>query len=356
MDNASAMGYLPEVPYSATGTLQYIEPFEIIVNGTAQKVYLWCTSVIGEPTRGYPTDGQYGRANEPIKIPTPRRQRPGWDGCDGLQYRMPYGRYDHAAVYHELTEELIMYGGEAYDAFHEFSAEITYPSMVAHDMWVMNFRHCINNCSLHGDCIDGFCECYVGYYGVDCSNTSCPGTACYNEEVNHKEHCRHACQSAYEWTENDHYVQDIFKTPCTRYNQGYESGICDGYGHVQCRAPFLTEDCSVKDCKDDCSFNGFCAIEFPVSRCLCHSGYYGETCNKKSCLNNCTYPNGVCNEETGNCNCRMTMSPYNNSRDFRPWAGTDCSYIHPYESGSRPVINTVLCLILTGIITFLHIK
>ena len=29
--------------------------------------------------------------------------------------------------------------------------------------------YCLNECSGHGDCVEGTCECYDTFYGVDCS-------------------------------------------------------------------------------------------------------------------------------------------------------------------------------------------
>ena len=30
----------------------------------------------------------------------------------------------------------------------------------------------------------------------------------------------------------------------------------------------------------------------------------------------------------------MMYDPYNNSREFKPWGGEDCSYLHPYAAAS----------------------
>lgn len=69
-----------------------------------------------------------------------------------------------------------------------------------------------------------------------------------------------------------------------------------------------------QDCQYNCSFNGWCSVEFPVSRCMCHPGYYGDHCQYLKCLNNCSYPHGTCDSSTGECACEMTYSPYNNTR------------------------------------------
>ena len=61
-----------------------------------------------------------------------------------------------------------------------------------------------------------------------------------------------------------------YKLPCdVLTNTGESNGICDGFGTTQCAPPFISDDCSIKDCKNNCSFNGFCSVEYPVSRCLC---------------------------------------------------------------------------------------
>lgn len=38
---------------------------------------------------------------------------------------------------------------------------------------------------------------------------------------------------------------------------------------------------------NNCSFNGWCSVEYPVSRCVCNPGYFGEDCSMIECLNNC---------------------------------------------------------------------
>ena len=116
---------------------------------------------------------------------------------------------------------------------------------------------------------------------------------------------------------------------------GESNGICDGFGTSYCAPPYVGEDCSIKDCMNNCTFNGYCSEEYPVSRCLCFPGYFGEVCEFKNCLNNCSYPNGDCNTTTGICACNMMYSPYNNTRAYHPWDGEDCSYLFAYAGCSR---------------------
>merc|ERR1712146_657264 len=90
--------------------------------------------------------------------------------------------------------------------------------------------------------------------------------------------------------DDDVYVPDITKIPCTRGSPGEINGICNGFGTTQCAPPYVGDDCGTKDCKNNCSFNGWCSIEYPVSRCMCQPGYFGEICQYKLCLNNCPFP------------------------------------------------------------------
>jgi len=121
---------------------------------------------------------------------------------------------------------------------------------------------------------------------------------------------------------------------------------------------YLGDDCSIRDCRDNCSFNGWCSIEFPVSRCMCDPTYFGDVCQYKQCLNNCSWPNGDCNYETGACECKMMYSPYLNTRPFVPWQGEDCSYLHPYETGYTLLTSYswhLFIILITIIITLLFI-
>ena len=364
----------PIAPRAASGLRQYArkhtEEYVDSENNTVTlHMYILCTSVFGEPTRGM-VDRE-GNPLEKVLIPTPRRARPGWDGCrarrDGrskvnangkiiIQYEMRIGRMSHAAAYWQKQDEIFLYGGTAYDQFYDKSLAVSHPLSVVSDMWYYNFNHCVNNCSDHGNCYFGFCLCYTGFYGPDCSNTSCPGTYCYVDGISHEQFCTHACQSGFDHlTRSDKYVQDITKIPCSYNNPGYSNGICDGYGTVMCAPPFIGSDCSIRDCKDQCNFNGWCSVEYPISRCNCHPGYYGETCEKQICLNNCSYPNGICDPDTGDCECHYIRDPFVNTRDFKKWGGLDCSYIFPYSSAPPSFQKSITFSVVIAILSYIFI-
>lgn len=120
----------------------------------------------------------------------------------------------------------------------------------------------------------------------------------------------------------------------------YSNGICDGFGKCICNPPFIGEDCSICDCAKNCSGHGFCSVEFPNSRCMCDDGWFGKYCDERLCLNNCSYPNGVC--VNGSCYCSMVSEPYNNTFEYLPLMGEDCSFLIPFASEIRLHATTVV--------------
>ncbi len=277
-----------------------------------------------------------------IVVHQPRKRKPGWDGCrdrndgkytvdnipvggDGIDdvtnfknqllYEMPFGLSGYGMQYHEKYRALYTFAGAGYDDYKVKTLKNTYFTERRNHMWHWKRDACPNNCTGRGVCRFGYCTCDNGYYGVDCSNISCPGDFCYYDENTHEQICSHCCAaSSYERMDGDFYVPNARKSPCTKTSPGERHGICDGDGNCQCMQPFITDDCSVRDCPNQCSGHGWCSVEFPVSRCMCIEPYIGEDCRFKQCLNNCSYPNGLCME--GLCVCNQTYSPYNRTVVF----------------------------------------
>jgi len=279
-----------------------------------------------------------------------RRQAPGWDGCrdrsDGrsdlpneLLWVQPTQRAGHAAIWspgkqsitRKVNDFLIIYGGYGYPGIEGEKTDRTPPAQTMDDMWQLRIHDCPKNCSLHGQCSYGSCFCDDGYYGVDCSNSSCPGDFCYYDAMN-VQHCTHCCSATYEQGDNSSYLFNRRKTPCSLQHKGESHGVCDGFGMCMCAPPFIGDDCSMRDCQGNCSGHGDCSVEYPHSRCLCDTGWTGLTCEHQLCVNNCSYPNGVC--VNGSCYCAMTYSPYNRTRMYWPWMGDDCSWRVPYAAAS----------------------
>ena len=324
----------PIAPRAASAPRQYARMKRIRYNQTTElDVWEWCISVKGEPTRGRTGE------NTSVFIPQPRRQSPGWDGCRDITWKYPPSRADHASVYVETFDMLVTHGGRGYIS-EDGSKSSSTPKIISSntrvlgDLWVLNVHNCAQNCSGNGVCTNGFCKCDPGYYGIDCSNITCPGSVCEYDD-NYAQHCTHCCYDSVAGR----------RVPCSLIDKehmlftGTSEGICDGFGTCQCAPPYIGEDCSILDCKYNCSFNGYCMLEFPQSRCMCKDGYTGEYCQHLDCLNNCSFPNGVCNRDTGKCSCNTLFSPYNRTKPWLTWEGADCSYL-PAWSGAAPLATS----------------
>ena len=257
--------------------------------------FILSRSVQGQPTRGFPVDGLDGRASEHIFIAQARRQAPGWDGCrdrhDGrkdlpddmqvLQYSEPAQRAGHGAFFSGKHGIVLVHGGIAYLQEEADLPSRSHAFATTGDMWQFNLNRCIKNCSNHGVCAFGRCFCDPGYYGLDCSNVTCPGDFCYYDPSTHEQVCKHCCHATtqHEAPGGDKHVYNERKVACDHEHPGESHGICDGYGQCQCRPPFVGEDCSIRDCPNACSGNGYCAEEYPVGRCICEGGWEGLDCS-----------------------------------------------------------------------------
>ncbi|KDO26431.1 hypothetical protein SPRG_08234 [Saprolegnia parasitica CBS 223.65] len=325
-------------PFS--GTYQPYAPDTALFNSTppllwAKQLHYGTTtfSVTADPERRLRVNPQSGL------YPQARRQAPGWDGCRDradnrtdlpwdLQWSRPSQRAAHMAVFHKGYDLMLLYGGYGVRREELYSRNSTTPASTYGDWWSYSLTNCIKNCSLHGVCSYGRCICNEGYYGTDCSNSSCPGTVCDFDQTTQVTSCTHCCFSGFEHTDNDTYVPGIEKLPCTAENVHYSNGICDGFGQCICRPPFIGQDCSIRNCGRNCSGHGYCSVEFPNSRCLCDPGWLGKYCDQQVCLNNCSYPNGVC--VNGSCYCTLLYEPYNNTLPYLPYMGDDCSFMMPF--------------------------
>ncbi|KAJ3432596.1 ras gtpase-activating protein [Anaeramoeba flamelloides] len=102
--------------------------------------------------------------------------------------------------------------------------------------------YCDNNdCSGHGDCIDGVCECNLPYYGANCQSDECNGTF-------------QGCSG-----------NGVVNAQCVcNCDTGYSGSMCENNW-----------------CDDvTCSGKGSCNRD--TGACSCDAGWEGETCNTKS--------------------------------------------------------------------------
>jgi len=358
-------------------------------NGT---VFMRCTSTFGDPTR-------FIQPLNHTLIAIPRRQSPGWDGCrdrfaskegfpDTLSFVQPMQRSEHRSA-RVLSGDLgkdgdaiFLLGGLGYAEELLPTTRKTHETQVRADMWRLGVHECLNNCSSHGVCEFGFCYCHEGFYGTDCSNSSCPGDFCSYDNATHQQHCQHCCHSGYVHHDGDDaaLAAGIEKAACNLERPGKSNGICDGYGHCNCAPPFIGDDCSIRDCDNKCNLNGVCSVEYPISRCVCNPGYYGPSCQFRNCLNNCSFPRGLCNASSGACKCLTQKNPYFNKQnytffkatgsrrrrgewitvgEFRDDAGLDsdytngidCSYIMAYAAAStlKPSRVAAIAMFLLGL-------
>jgi len=323
-------------------------------------------SVAGEPTRGFALDGRFGRASAPVLVPQFRRRGVGWDGCRdrvdarddlprAMQWLQPSQRAFHGAVWSDRFDMMLLYGGERLLQEQTETLAVAYPTAADGQLWTWGRFACPRNCSGVGDCWYGHCYCYDGYYGIDCSNSSCPGTFCdYNNSI-HVQRCQHCCSAPYNHSDGDPpFVENQRKVPCGRDSYGLSHGICDGFGTCQCAPPFLTQDCSVKNCPDDCSGRGQCVVEYPISRCVCYPPATGNNCNLTLCPNNCSWnenalvTRGECDLASGRCSCANVTSPYDRKLTaIWPYEGDDCSYVRPF-AGARGARAGALALALAA--------
>eukprot|EP00939_MAST-03C_sp_MAST-3C-sp1_P000025 g25.t1 len=319
-------------------------------------------SVWGQPMR-FDSDLFPKLRGRQLHIRQPRRQRPGWDGCrdrydrredmpNKLMWEQPSQRWNHAAIFNNDTGIMLLTGGIHFPRPELASFDKTPVFEAVFDTWAYDINKCAHDCNGHGDCVLGYCFCESGYYGLDCSNTSCPGDYCYYDPVTWKHVCRHCCSkmSVLDPANNVFEQLRARKIGCSATEDGVENGICDGFGHCQCRPPMVGDDCSIRDCPNDCSAHGVCALEYPQARCICDPKWTGEDCSSITCLNNCSYPWGQCDD--GTCRCKDIMNPYNNTMVYAQYEGPDCSYVTPYAASARAGANARL--VAVALISMAH--
>jgi EGF-like domain/Tenascin EGF domain len=114
--------------------------------------------------------------------------------------------------------------------------------------------NCQNNCSGQGKCINGMCQCDVGYTGDACELQECPnGCNGHGDCINEK------CVCSKAWGGND-----CSQCLCMHGQCAGTQCVCDpGWSGVKCE---------VKGCGN--CFNGVCK----ANKCVCQEGFTGEDC------------------------------------------------------------------------------
>ncbi|XP_042006503.1 leishmanolysin-like peptidase [Salvia splendens] len=125
--------------------------------------------------------------------------------------------------------------------FSGFNGELICPAY--HELCNVNpasvSGQCPNSCHFNGDCIDGRCQCFLGFEGHDCSQRSCPNN-------------------------------------CGGRGTCLREGVCN------CQPGYTGIDCSTATCDEQCSLHGgVCDNGVCEFRC---SDYAGYTCQNSSTL------------------------------------------------------------------------
>ncbi|XP_007228925.3 N-acetylglucosamine-1-phosphodiester alpha-N-acetylglucosaminidase [Astyanax mexicanus] len=145
------------------------------------------------------------------------------------------------------------------------------------------------DCSQHGDCVNGQCVCQPGWTGSECANLTCQPTVCGDHGMCTPDGC--VCDA------------------------GWRGANCS----QECSAGFFGDGCKHK-CK--CLNGGSC--DSVHGQCTCPAGFYGDYCKEEcplgfyglSCLQQCQCSDLCpCDPVTGSCN--ITVHGQRNSSMHR---------------------------------------
>jgi len=215
---------------------------------------------------------------------------------------------------------------------------------------VTAFSYCVNNCSGHGACVVGECQCDAGFGGESCDEVqyvcpkNCSGHGLCEASVSEAGLVSFGCECELGFGGLD---CSLVRGGCPANCTGH--GTCFN-GTCHCDSGFTRADCSfvVPTCSNNCSGHGSCTDGI----CSCHAGFQGTACDVVQgsvCPYNCT-GHGSCDEMSGSCvcdsgyggsACAMATDPCPNACSSRGncqgdacvclagYGGADCSFTCP---------------------------
>ncbi|EDQ91506.1 uncharacterized protein MONBRDRAFT_2753, partial [Monosiga brevicollis MX1] len=142
---------------------------------------------------------------------------------------------------------------------------------------------CTRECSNHGTCVNGGCECDTAWWGERCGIRGCPGVgeSCSGHGTCNPE--EQVCRCDPGWRGVDCNTPDCPGEPdCNARgdcdpDEAYSRPIC---GTCGCAAGWTGTFCTEFDCANNCSAHGTCVWDNgdDLPHCECEPGFAGDNC------------------------------------------------------------------------------
>ena len=174
------------------------------------------------------------------------------------------------------------------------SGYLTCPSFTS--FCTMSRKTCQNYCNQNGYCMGGVCNCFTGYYGADCSRTSCTSGQYYDPA---SASCVSTCSSGYYANTFSRSCQpcqspcgQCLGTPTTCVGCGAVNGVPQYFYNSNCYSTCPTStypDASLTciPCNTTANYCYSCSYS-PTNCTSCSPGYYLSQPVSGSCLTSCT--------------------------------------------------------------------
>lgn len=250
---------------------------------------------------------------------------------DGVK---PVVRYQYAVAMWD--QNAVIFGGYGSECENKFTGSpglYCAPKGEAYflgDTWHYTQRICPRNCMLNGTCHYGSCICGKGFFGLDCSNRTCPDCTYMNAPGSSKK--SFACE-----------IWDVKDNPVTlNNNPDPKNPVSESHHRLGPNIPVTLSNGSILDgnCYYDfakqekicrsCSLRGTC--DFPTGNCVCEAMYSNFDCSYRACPHPLCNGGGTCLLR-GECVCRYATFEKDCSISFE--CPNDCSFQGICEPGGK---------------------